>query len=550
MKILLAEDNDSFAEALSDILTSRSYELTRVTSVLDAQTAFEKNIFDLIITDLHLKPLASDHRTSGIDIIHFVRQRKKSKIPIMVTTGLELIEARDIIGHGANIFFHKAKLFQEDFLPIIEYLLTANNIDHESIFHSISGLYLILNPDFNIVEVSEKYLQATLTRREEIMGRNIFKVFPDNPNDPTATGVKNLNASLTRVKEKLTPDTMAVQKYDIQKPESEGGGFEERYWSPLNSPVLDEQGDLKYIIHRVTDVTDFVYSKRHQEEQLKINNDLKERVGQMEIDIFSRAQEIQEANNKLRHLNQELDRTSQMLKDVNQELEAFSYSVSHDLRAPLRSIFGFSQALQEEYSANLDAQAQDYIQRIQKGTDRMGHLIDDLIRLAHFSKIQINYAEINLSVIAEEVLHELSQQDPDRIVIKKIPPNLVAQGDPGLLRAVLLNLLSNAWKFTKEKPETQIELGTTQTPEGKSYFVKDNGAGFDMKYSKNLFGAFQRLHTNKEFPGNGIGLATVRRIVTRHGGKTWAEGKINQGATVYFTLSDQKPFKTESELKK
>lgn len=351
-----------------------------------------------------------------------------------------------------------------------------------------------------------------MTTRAGILGRGLFEVFPDNPDDPTATGTANLRASLKRVLERRAPDTMAVQKYDIRRPASEGGGFEVRYWSPVNSPVLGLDGELTHIIHRVEDVTEFVRLKTEQQERTKA---LEGKAEQMEAEVFRRAQEIQAAN---------------------QELETFSYSVSHDLRAPLRSIDGFSQALLEDYADRLDDHGRDYLQRIREGAQRMGRLIDGMLALSRVSRAALAREPVLLSAEARVIAAELKRSDPAREVEFVIAPNVSGDGDSRLLRIVLENLLGNAWKFTAKTRAARIEFGTTTDGARPTYFVRDNGAGFDMKYAEKLFGAFQRLHSPDEFPGTGIGLATVQRIIHRHGGRAWAEAEEQRGATFYFTL--------------
>jgi len=237
-----------------------------------------------------------------------------------------------------------------------------------------------------------------------------------------------------------------------------------------------------------------------------------------------------------RKAEQEIIQRSLELEAANKELETFSYSVSHDLRAPLRGIDGFSQALQEDYAQQLDSTAKDYLQRICTATKRMGELIDDLLNLARVTRAEIYRERIDLSKLADEVAREFQSQEPGRSVELNIAAGLEAEGDSRLLRVALQNLIGNAWKFTSKREQAKIEFGAHGVNGGKAYFVRDNGAGFEQSYASRLFGAFQRLHAASEFPGTGIGLATVQRIIRRHGVTVWAEGTVNQGATVYFTL--------------
>ncbi len=243
------------------------------------------------------------------------------------------------------------------------------------------------------------------------------------------------------------------------------------------------------------------------------------------------------AEEKISRLNRDLERRAIELEASNKELEAFSYSVSHDLRAPLRTIDGFSVALMEDYGEQLDDEARNYLFRIRTGAQRMAQLIDDLLNLSRLSRAPLNVEIINLSTIAQTILQELRQADSQRVVESVIAPNLVVRGDPRLMRVVLENLLNNAWKFSAKEQFARIEFGFQEGGADESiYFVRDNGVGFDMTYSNKLFGAFQRLHANSEFPGIGIGLAIVQRIIQRHGGKVWADSMPDQGATFYFTL--------------
>ena len=225
------------------------------------------------------------------------------------------------------------------------------------------------------------------------------------------------------------------------------------------------------------------------------------------------------------------------LERKNKELEAFSYSVSHDLRAPLRGLAGFSTALLEDYADKLDDQGRAYLNGVRSAARRMTELIDDMLELSRVSSGELHREPFDLGAIALEVAEELQRSTPDRRVELRIQERVVAEIDRRLMRIVFDNLLGNAWKFTSKVANACIEFRIEERPTGPVYLVRDNGAGFDMAFAKNLFAPFRRLHTEEEFPGTGIGLATVQRVVDRHGGRVWAEGEVDRGATVFFTLS-------------
>jgi light-regulated signal transduction histidine kinase (bacteriophytochrome) len=233
---------------------------------------------------------------------------------------------------------------------------------------------------------------------------------------------------------------------------------------------------------------------------------------------------------------EQLRQTSAQLEASNRELEAFAYSVSHDLRAPLRAIDGFSQALLEDYGNRVDEEGQDYFRRIRHNIQRMGQLIDDLLRLSRVSRSAMHYQWVDLSALVQEQVAELQRDEPERCVDLHLTPNLTAWADQTLMQVVIINLVQNAWKFTSHHPHAHITFSQTQQNGETVYFLQDDGAGFDMAYANQLFGVFQRLHNTDEFPGTGIGLATVQRIIHRHGGRVWAEATVEQGATLSFTL--------------
>jgi len=247
-------------------------------------------------------------------------------------------------------------------------------------------------------------------------------------------------------------------------------------------------------------------------------------------------------NQELNRARNDLQTVNAALEAANRELESFSYSVSHDLRAPLRVIDGFSQALLEDYAEKLDREGKDHLQRVRAATQRMGELIDDMLNLSRVTRREMRSESVNLSAIAQAIAAELQRSQPERRVEFVIAEGMVANGDKGLLKVALENLLGNAWKFTGKRSEANIQFGMTEHQGNRVYFMRDNGSGFDMAYADRLFGAFQRLHDSHEFSGTGIGLATVQRVVHRHGGQIWAEAEVAKGATFYFTLNELSAF--------
>jgi signal transduction histidine kinase len=237
-------------------------------------------------------------------------------------------------------------------------------------------------------------------------------------------------------------------------------------------------------------------------------------------------------------LEERVRKRTQELEESNRELEAFSYTVSHDLRGPLRAIAGFTGLLRDRHYETIDADGRRYIDRVLAGTQRMSSLIDDLLELGRVTRVEIRRQRVDLSELARSILARYREAAPDRAVSLAMEPDQVVEGDPGLLEVALENLLDNAWKFTAGRPVAEIRFGSVTDAQGdRAFFVQDNGVGFDPRYAANLFGVFQRLHAASEFPGTGVGLATVQRIVHRHGGRIWADAEMGRGATIYFTIA-------------
>jgi signal transduction histidine kinase len=416
----------------------------------------------------------------------------------------------------------------------------SQEIDFRALFEAVPGLYLILLPDLTIAAVNNAYLQATMTKRDEITGRHLFEVFPDNPEDKTATGTSNLRASLNTVLNKRIAHTMAIQKYDIRRTD---GSYEERFWNPINIPVLNADGQIAYIIHRVEDVTQFIRLKEEEAERIKTSEELRSKLGEMEMEIYKRSQEILKMNNNLlKEINERITAENSLeenllrLETANKELEAFTYSVSHDLRAPLRAINGYTKILFEDHYEQLNEDGKNSMNVIMRNTRKMGRLIDDLLSFSRYCKTEIVQAKTDIHQLAENIVREHQDQyagKPVEIMLKELTP---AVCDVNMIRQVWENLISNAFKYSSKKDKIHLEIGCYPENDMQVYYVKDQGVGFDMHYADKLFGVFQRLHKMDQFEGTGVGLAIVQRIISRHGGRVWAEAKVNQGAVFYFSL--------------
>ena len=424
------------------------------------------------------------------------------------------------------------------------------------LFESAPGLYLVLAPDLRIVAASDAYLRATMTSREAILDRGIFDVFPDNPDDPNASGVSNLRASLERVIATCVVDAMAVQKYDIRRPEADGGGFEERYWSPVNSPVIGPDGALLFIIHRVEDVTEFVRLKQLGTERDRIAEELRTKAAQMEAEVFQRAQELQRANQQLRS---------------ESELRArFFANVSHELRTPLALIIGPTDKLLRD-PATGEAQRRD-LTMVMRNARALLKQVNDLLDVAKLEadKMEVHYARVDLAehirVIASQ-FELLAAEKKIAFTVDASAP-LVAEVDPGIVQRIVLNLLSNAFKFTPAGGK--VSLRCSHTSDGKRAFIEvgDSGPGVPPADRERIFERFRQLYGSDEnravhaqsssseeagqvgdvdhvsqnvdqaeagnaarhFGGTGLGLAIAQEFAALHGGRVSVGVAVEGGA--------------------
>jgi len=402
----------------------------------------------------------------------------------------------------------------------------ATTTDFCKLFESAPNLYLVLSPDLKIIAVSDAYLQATMTQREAILSRGIFEVFPDNPDDPAATGVGNLKASLKRVLQFKTPDAMAVQKYDIARPESEGGGFEERFWSPLNTPVLDENKEVQYIIHRVEDVTEFVRLKQQGKEQNKITEELKVRTEQMETEIFLRAQQVQETNQKLR--------------EAERVKNDFFANVSHELRTPLSLILAPLESILSCKYGGISSLQLPLLYTIHNNAIRLLQMVTGLLDFAKFEagKMKAEREPLPISSLIFSVLHDfepLMKEKKIKASCKLNTPELWVMMDHYLFERILFNLLSNAVKFTPPGGQIKVELKTDH--DWLYITVQDTGIGISEADIPHLFQKFRQVEgsSTRRFEGTGLGLAMVKEFAELLGGSVSVESQPGRGSI--FTVT-------------
>lgn len=388
----------------------------------------------------------------------------------------------------------------------------------QALFESAPAAFLVLEPDprtFTIVAVSDEYLRATMTARERIVGRSLFEVFPDNPDDPAATGARNLRASLERVLESRAPDAMAVQKYDIRRPGTEDGSaeFEERYWSPLNTPVVGDDGEVRYVIHRVEDVTEFMRLKQHGHEQRALAEALRTRAGELEVEIYKRAQEIQEANRRLSAANEQLGKLDELKSQ-------FFANVSHELRTPLMLISGPVERLLAD--DRLSAEQRAALEVIRRNARILLKHVNDILELATLDAGQLtgSYGDVDLTALVRAVAANFDGLARERGIAYhfEADPGVQVRGDAEKLERALVNLIANAFKFTPSPGVIRVSL---RNGDGAAVLnVADSGPGVPPALREAVFERFRQgeAGSDRRFGGTGLGLAIVKEFIELHGG--------------------------------
>lgn len=414
---------------------------------------------------------------------------------------------------------------------------SADTPDYRVLFESVPGLYLVLSVDFRILGASNAYLRATMTARDAIVGRALFDVFPDNPDDAGATGVSNLRASLERVLVTREADAMAVQQYDVRRPETEGGGFEERYWSPVNTPVLDAQGELRYIIHAVEDVTEYLRLRQQGVKQEQLAAELRSRTHRMEWEVVERARQIQDANRSLQRANDELKR-------VDQVKTLFFANMSHELRTPLNAIIGMNGLLLE---TDLTREQREFAETARSSGEFLLQIINDILDLSKIEAGRLEFEEQPFDIrrcLDDSVALMTAKAVENNVTLEircspAVPMVLV--GDVSRLRQVLVNLLSNAVKFTRDGNVT-LAVTTDARPRGDSctinLAVRDTGIGIPAERVDRLFNAYSQIDssTARLYGGTGLGLAICKRLVEHMGGQLSVDSRVGVGSTFSFSF--------------
>ncbi len=417
--------------------------------------------------------------------------------------------------------------------------------DFRALFEAAPGLYLILDPALRIVAVSDAYTRATRTHRQEIVGRRIFDIFPDNPDDAAADGVRNLKASLERVLSTRAVDTMAIQKYDIRKPEEEGGGFEIRYWSPINTPVLGPDGALAHIIHRVEDVTDFVLLQQRETEQARIAEHLREHTGRMEAEIYARAREVADINFKLKQANGELERLYEKTRELDDLKSQFFANVSHELRTPLTLILGVAERRHAD-PAITEAERRD-LGVIGRNARLLYRHVNNLLDISKLEagRMVLRHVQVDLAREIRLIASHFDSLAEGRRIRYGVrgASELAAQVDQEMVERILLNLLANAFRHTPDGGTITVSL---QERDGVAVIeVEDSGPGIPAEEREVIFERFRQGSSRSG--GTGLGLAIVREFCSLHGGSVAVAAAPGGGALFSIALPRFAPAGTEVE---
>jgi len=500
LRILIVDDSEDDAALLKITLQKGGYEVTSevVATAAAMRSALESQNWDVI---------TSDHSMPQFDAIHALDLAKELRpdLPFIIVSGeIDLNLAVSLMKAGAKDYIQKRELVR--ILPVIERELIEFNLRriqekvetnlrisenrYRRLFESAQDGILILDADSGLVTDVNLFLIEMLGySKEEFLGKELWEL----------GAFKDVETSKQAF---LELQSVGFIRYD-------------------NLPL-----QTKYGKHKAVEFVSNVYLVD------------KVRIAQCNIrDITEREISLIEINQVNTDLEQRVRMRTSQLEFANKELESFNYSVSHDLRAPLRHVLGYTDALQEDNRCNQSDEGLRLIHKIRESVGRMDALIEALLGLSQFTQFVLKQQPVNLSEIVHQITSDLHQNNPSRQVDFTISEDIIAVCDEQLIRIVMENLLGNAWKFTATREHAFIEFGVKSEVDGRTFFVRDNGAGFNMDYADKLFSVFQRFHDEKEFPGIGIGLATVARIIQRHGGRVWANGEVDKGATFYFTLS-------------